>query len=457
MILDNLWLESVYCSLAASKGCKKAIPVIKSRAIIKGGFIGKKTTLTMIYEWIGIFKLGTKILWHYFHVLMLRPSFLLFAGFLSLLSYFGSDCHAEDWWSPSVSYQEVVDRAKQGSPYYQGLLGIYLRSGEAGCVVNLKLSKQWSQAAARKDHPFGNYNLANLAMLEGDFETATRMYQDAALLLQRRASDGDPVSMYCMGEIDFQVIPTNVPRALELFKKAADKGYPQAQATIGALYLKGLPGLLEKDHKKGITLLSKAVRSKSLTARFNLGMAYYNGDGVSKDPLKASQWLRIAERQNFSEAQYTLGLLLLEGSGGIEKNTSEGLSLLRKAASQEHQLAILYLKKREGTGGTTAIKPQASNDATRKTYATDDRSTLERARQHYTGVGKTKDYETAYRLFLPLAQGGNSEAARFVGLMKLTGKGTARDTKSARQWLSIAAQKGDQVALRLLDEYKSLF
>ena len=97
-------------------------------------------------------------------------------------------------------------------------------------------------------------------MLEGDFETATRMYQDAALLLQRRASDGDPVSMYCMGEIDFQVIPTNVPRALELFKKAADKGYPQAQATIGALYLKGLPGLLEKDHKKGITLLSKAVR-----------------------------------------------------------------------------------------------------------------------------------------------------------------------------------------------------
>ena len=161
----------------------------------------------------------------------------------------------------------------------------------------------------------------------------------------------DPVSMYCMGEIDFQVIPTNVPRALELFKKAADKGYPQAQATIGALYLKGLPGVLEKDHKKGITLLSKAVRSKSLTARFNLGMAYYNGDGVSKDPLKASQWLRIAERQNFSEAQYTLGLLLLEGSGGIEKNTSEGLSLLRKAASQEHQLAILYLKNgkvREG-------------------------------------------------------------------------------------------------------------
>jgi TPR repeat protein len=404
-----------------------------------------------------IFKLGTNALWPYFHVLMYRAPCLLFAGFLIHTFSFKTDCFGEEWWSPSVSYQDVVDRAKQGSPYYQGLLGIYLRSGEAGCVVNLDLSKQWSQASAGKGHPFGSYNLANLAMLEGDFETATHLYQDAALLLQRRASDGDPVSMYCMGEIDFQVIPTNVPRALDLFIKAADAGYPQAQATIGALYLKGLPGLLDKDHKKGITLLSKAVHSKSLTARFNLGMAYYNGDGVSKDSLKASQWLRIAERQNFSEAQYTLGLLLLEGSGGITKNTSEGLALLRKAAGQDHQLANLYLKKREGRSDPSSSQPRISKEITPKPYPTDDRSTLERARQYYTGVGKTKDYDTAYGLFLPLAQGGNAEAARFVGLMKLTGKGTARDTTSARQWLSIAAQKGDRVAIRLLEEYKALF
>ena len=76
--------------------------------------------------------------------------------------------------------------------------------------------------------------------------------------------------MYCMGEIDFQVIPTNVVRALGLFKRSAQAGYPQAQATIGALYLKGLPGLLEKDTKQGISMLSKAVMAKSLTARFNL-------------------------------------------------------------------------------------------------------------------------------------------------------------------------------------------
>ena len=203
-------------------------------------------------------------------------------------------CLGQETWSPSLTYDQIALKAKEGSPYHMGLLGIFLRSGEAGCSVNLDAAEQWSKAALKKGHPFGSYNLANLAMLKGDFAEATRLYQDAALLLQRRASEGDPVAMYCMGEIDFQVLPTNVSRALDWFQKSADAEYPQAQATIGALYLKGLPGILDREPDKGVALLSEAVRAKSLTARFNLGMAYYNGDGVNQDSLKAAQWLKVA-------------------------------------------------------------------------------------------------------------------------------------------------------------------
>ena len=212
---------------------------------------------------------------------MLRPSFLLFAGFLSLLSYFGSDCHAEDWWSPSVSYQKVIDRAKQGSPYYQGLLGIYLRSGEAGCVVNLKLSKQWSQAAARKDHPFGNYNLANLAMLEGDFETATRMYQDVAsscFSVGRRTEIPFPCTVW--GRLIFRLFPPMCREHWSFLKKRRIKDIRKLKLRLGLFMLKGLPGLLEKDHKRDHPIVSGSF--EILTARFNLGMAYYNGDGVSR-------------------------------------------------------------------------------------------------------------------------------------------------------------------------------
>jgi TPR repeat protein len=376
----------------------------------------------------------------------------------SLFLYLSPTSWAKDIWDSTLSYSQVVAKAKDGSPYYMGLLGIYLRSGEAGCSVNTDASRQWSEAALKKGHPFGSYNLANLAMLEGDFSEATRLYQDAALLLQRRASDGDAVAMYCMGEIDFQVLPTNVPRALDLFQKSADAGYPQAQATIGALYLKGLPGLLERNPEKGVGLLSQAVRAKSLTARFNLGMAYYNGDGVPQNPNKAAQWLQVAEKQNFAEAQYVLGMLLAEGEEGLPKNLSQGVRLLNKAAKQGHKLARAYLEKMDLNPVTISNKgAQTAPSKFSNFTGSEDEKILHEARKYYTGIGRSKNYEKAFSMLLPLAKGGYAEAARLVGLMKLSGRGTEKNPKDAKQWLSVAAQKGDEVARRMLEQYKSLF
>jgi TPR repeat protein len=378
----------------------------------------------------------------------------IFTLLIGILIY--HNCFSEEVWKPSLTYEQVVLKAKEGSPYYMGLLGIFLRSGEAGCSVNLSAAEQWSKAALKKGHPFGSYNLANLAMLNGDFAEATRLYQDAALLLQRRASEGDPVAMYCMGEIDFQVLPTNVSRALDLFQKSADAGYPQAQATIGALFLKGLPGILDRDPDKGVSLLSEAVRAKSLTARFNLGMAYYNGDGVNQDSVKAAQWLQVAEKQNFAEAQYVLGRLLTEGDENLPKNLSQGVHFLRKAAGQNHKLAKSYLEKlgSQGSDHATELRNNVGSSAS-PSMGDDERIQL--ARKYYTGIGKAKDYDKAFQLLLPLAQGGYPEAARLVGLMKLSGKGTAKNPKEAKQWLSVAAQKGDISAQKMLKQYSSLF
>ena len=128
---------------------------------------------------------------------MVFPRYVLY---LLLLFY----CHiaftSTERWDKDFTYTEIIKRAQSGSTYFQGLLGIYLRSGEAGSSVNLNLSRKWSKVAESKGHPFGSYNLANIAMSEGDFVQATTLYQDAALKLQRYASDGDPVAMYCMGK-----------------------------------------------------------------------------------------------------------------------------------------------------------------------------------------------------------------------------------------------------------------
>ena len=57
---------------------------------------------------------------------------IFICGFLSLSGF------TEEKWTPSMDYAEVIKRAKSGSHYYQGLLGIYLRSGEAGIIIHLE-------------------------------------------------------------------------------------------------------------------------------------------------------------------------------------------------------------------------------------------------------------------------------------------------------------------------------
>jgi len=116
------------------------------------------------------------------------------------------------------------------------------------------------------------------------------------------------------------------------------------------------------------------------------------------------------------------------------------------------------LKKREGFDPSKISQPSTQlKGATGVNSSLNDEEVLARARKYYTGVGLPQDYAKAHELFLPLARGGNPVAARFVGLMALTGKGAKRDPAIAKEWLSVAAQKGDKTAQRLLETYKSLF
>ena len=43
-------------------------------------------------------------------------------------------------------------------------------------------------------------------------------------------------------------------------------------------------------------------------AQFNLGLMYYNGQGVRQDYTQAVQWYRKAAEQGLADAQYNLGV-----------------------------------------------------------------------------------------------------------------------------------------------------
>ncbi len=58
-----------------------------------------------------------------------------------------------------------------------------------------------------------------------------------------------------------------------------------------------------------------------------------------------------------------------------------------------------------------------------------------------------KDYQTAFKEFLPLAKQGDSDAQFYLGGMYKKGLGVTQDYKEAVKWYRKAAEQGDYIAL----------
>ena len=77
-------------------------------------------------------------------------------------------------------------------------------------------------------------------------------------------------------------------------------------------------------------------------AQYNLGVHYYNGEGVTKNDNEAVKWCRKAAEQGLAEAQYNLALYYIN-SKDTTKDDAEAVKWLRKAAEQGDSKAKIKL------------------------------------------------------------------------------------------------------------------
>src|SRR6516162_3219738 len=71
--------------------------------------------------------------------------------------------------------------------------------------------------------------------------------------------------------------------------------------------------------------------NKISPAQYDLGLCYYNGQGVRKDYGEALKWFHKAAEQNFAPAQFILGTCSDKGEG-VPKDNVEAVKFYRKAA-----------------------------------------------------------------------------------------------------------------------------
>ncbi|MCZ6770544.1 MAG: hypothetical protein O7G83_00985 [Proteobacteria bacterium] len=119
-----------------------------------------------------------------------------------------------------------------------------------------------------------------------------------------------------------------VPR----LKSAADHRDSEAAVALAILTLEDRNNA---DLEQAVTSLKAAAGDGRAEAALALGNAYFEGRTVTADSAAALNWWRNAAKLGAVDAQYNLGLVLLQRG----QNTAEGLVWLDRAAEASHVLA----------------------------------------------------------------------------------------------------------------------
>lgn len=214
------------------------------------------------------------------------------------------------------------------------------------------------------------------------------------------------------------------------------------------LYQKG-------SYKEAFAIFEKLAKSGNSNAQYNLGMMYYNGQGVAVNKIMAFVWLDMASNNGNKLAQNKLGYMYEKGEIKGTKDDKKAIDEYLKSALQNYNFAQLNLamkyndsfKKENLTLAAFWYEKAAKNG---NTAAMNNLATM-----YYHGHAVKKDYKKAYELYFKAASLGDAIAQYNLAMMYYNGEYVNQSDKEALIWLTYAAESGSAIAqVRLGNFYK---
>ena len=153
-----------------------------------------------------------------------------------------------------------------------------------------------------------------------------------AIRFCKQAAAGSRRAMYQLGRA--YAANRQTAEALAAWRKAADRGSTSAMVELGVAY--GTGSGVAKDEAQARKLFERAAQAGNPRGVSNL--AALGGGGAAADPARSRELLEKAAETN-AEAQYQLGMMMAEGTGG-EKDDVHARALFEKAAAQNHPGAL---------------------------------------------------------------------------------------------------------------------
>jgi len=128
-------------------------------------------------------------------------------------------------------------------------------------------------------------------------QSQRRQVRKGSEYFQRLAAGGNPGTQYVLAQASrsgWLGLHRDPRQAFELFRKAAEKGWPRAMLALGDSYFKGIG--VAKDRVEAVKWFQKAADQLDPIGLQYMAYIYEHGDGVPKDALAAYSWNLIARR-----------------------------------------------------------------------------------------------------------------------------------------------------------------
>ena len=295
--------------------------------------------------------------------------------------------------------------AEQGNADAQCRLGLLYLDGR-GVEQNYGEAVRWFEKAAEQNQPEAEYELG---LLYEKGHSVRQDYQQAFLWYKRAAEHGFAQAQSRLGDyyhtnsnVQEEGVEKDNTQAAIWYERAAKQGNVYAQGCLAVCYYFGQG--VEQDLIEALHWFSKAGQKdpsyqslveelygmgwtsrspspeENATLQYDMGLMYFDGNGMAQDYGKAFQWFMKAAEQNQQEAQDYVGLCY-ECGYGTEQNYRQAVEWYRRSAEQGNAKAQYHL-----------------------------------AVMYHFGRGVDQSYSTAFKWFEKAAEQNHQEAQNYVGL-----------------------------------------
>lgn len=160
------------------------------------------------------------------------------------------------------------------------------------------------------------------------------------LHLQRLAEQGHVKALYNLGICLHEGIGCTASKkeALSYFQKAAEKEHPRSIYMLGVYALMGF-GEEAPSEEKALRFLKEAASRGVVDAQYNLGVLLLQNN----DP-EAIQYFKQAAEQESADALYNLGVCYADGIM-VSRSRGEAIEYLERAVKLKHEKAAEALEK----------------------------------------------------------------------------------------------------------------